>query len=264
MSAFSGYLDFAKDLALRVGSRLRQGQAGPLAMRFKGPADVVTDLDILADERITSALRERFPDHAILAEESGARPGGNFRWLVDPLDGTVNFARRWPHWAVSLALEFRGEVVVGVVYAPACGELYWAERGAGAYRDGTRLHVSKVSHLKEALLNFGSVSLDPDEPLRAQPYGRLLGAVFKTRQLGVCSLDLAWLASGKVDAVLMGHSTPWDVAAGLLLVQEAGGRLTRPDGSPFALADPAFIASNGLLHEEMTHVLSWRHGTRKR
>ncbi len=260
----SEILEFTKDLALRTGSRLRRGLAGPFTVRFKGPADIVTDMDTVAEDIITGALAERFPDHAILAEESGLHPGSDYRWLIDPLDGTVNYSHHWPHWAVSIALEHRGDVQVAVVYAPSCGELYWAEKGQGAFRDGTRLAVSGVSRLGDALLNYGSVTLAPDIVLGDQPYGRLLRAVFKTRQPGVCSLDLAWLASGRIDAVLMGKTTPWDVAAGKLLVEEAGGRLSGPDGGPFALHDPAFIASNGLLHEEMAQVLSWRHDTSRK
>jgi len=249
-------LEFAKGLALRAGGMLRRGLSGPMSVRLKGPADIVTEMDTASERLILDALRARFPDHAILAEESGASPGGEYRWLIDPLDGTVNYSHRWPHWAVSLALEHRGQLILGVVYAPVCGELYWAERGKGAFRDGERLRVSDVARFEQALLNAGSLSLRPDVPPADQPLGRLLRAAFKVRQTGVCSLDLCWLAAGRVDACVQGKTTPWDVGAGMLLVAEAGGRITRLDGSPFGPEYGPFLASNGVLHEEMCRVLS--------
>ncbi|MBM3267920.1 MAG: inositol monophosphatase [Candidatus Sericytochromatia bacterium] len=250
-------LAFARQLALDVGAMLRRGQAGSLEIALKGASDVVTDMDRAAEARILEALRERFPDHAVLAEESGAHGAADYRWIVDPLDGTLNYAHRWPHWAVSIALEHRGSVVLGVVYAPVLGELFWAERGRGAFRDGERLQVSRVDRFGDALLNFGSLALRPDLPLAAQPAGRLLGAAFKTRQTGSCTLDLCWLAAGRTDACMQGNTTAWDIAAGKLILEEAGGRASGPTGEEFALGERVFVASNGTLHAELLQVLSW-------
>jgi myo-inositol-1(or 4)-monophosphatase len=259
-------LAFAKELAMQAGAMLRQAQSGPLDVRRKGPGDLVTEMDLAAERLIIGAIRERYPDHAILAEESGSVPAApsasasasaTYRWLVDPLDGTVNYAHRWPHWAVSLGLERDGELLLGVVYAPVCGELYWAETGRGAFLDGRPLRVSEVGAARGALLAIGSVAFDGERPLREQPAGRLGGAVMKIRQTGVCSLDLCWLAAGRIDALFQGRSTPWDVAAGMAIVHEAGGRVTRPGGGLLAVADPSFLASNGALHEELVRVLSW-------
>ncbi len=238
---------------------LRRGQGGRLDVAFKGPADIVTDMDKAAEKLILDAIGARFPDHGILSEEAGARgtSGAAYRWIVDPLDGTLNYAHRWPHWAVSIGLEHRGEMILGVVYAPVLGELYWAERGKGAHRDGVRLAVSDTERLASALLNFGSLSLGPTTPLADQPSGRLLLAAFKTRQTGACTLDLCWLAAGRTDACIQGNTTPWDIAAGRLLVEEAGGRVSGPSGAPYRLGERTFVGSNGRLHAELLEVLSW-------
>jgi myo-inositol-1(or 4)-monophosphatase len=252
-------LEFAMQLALQTGAMLRRGQSGPLDVSLKGPADVVTDMDRKAEALIVQAISERFPHHAILAEEGGSLGafGAECRWIVDPLDGTLNYSRRWPHWAVSIALERRGQVILGVIYAPVLGELYWAERGRGAYRDAEKIAVSREDRFADALVCVGSMPLRTDLPLADQPGGRLIASAFKSRQTGSCTLDLCWLAGGRVDACFQGGTTAWDIAAGLCLVEEAGGRCSGPGGEPFRLGEVTFCASNGRLHAEMLEVLKW-------
>ncbi|MBI6546741.1 MAG: inositol monophosphatase [Cyanobacteria bacterium NC_groundwater_1444_Ag_S-0.65um_54_12] len=255
----SELLEFAKDLALRAGSLLRAGQSGYLEIRHKTAQDLVTDQDVKAERFIVHAIRERFPDHGILAEESGEHQvsDGTWRWLIDPLDGTTNYVHRWPHWSVSLALEHAGVVVLGVIYAPVCGELFWAERGTGAYQNGKRMQVTATTELRQALIATVSLFKVWRKPGDRPPLGRLLSSAFKVRQTGCASLDLAWLAAGRLDACCQVNILPWDVAAGNLLVEEAGGRIISLVGAPFnLLLDTALLASNDVINDQMVALLT--------
>jgi len=250
----------AADAATRLLAQVR-----PADVRDKGnPRDLVTEWDVRAEEVIRARLAVRTPDIAILGEEGGEQAGASasgVRWLVDPIDGTVNFAHGLPLWAVSIGLEVDGEAVAGVVSAPALRWTFWARKGGGAWADvgaGTeRLAVSRVGRLEQALLVSGFPYDRATSPqnnfAQWEHFQRVAGAC---RRLGAASLDLCLVARGWFDGYWERKLKPWDVGAGVVLVAEAGGRVTNTRGGPVALADGEVVASNGAIHEEMLAQLA--------
>ena len=248
----------AIEVARAAGDLLRRELDRPRRIEYKGaPTNLVTEMDARAEALIVDALLAAFPDDAILAEERGAQRGrSGRRWIIDPVDGTTNYAHGLPAYAVSLALEANGRVELGVVYDPSHDELYVAERGRGAFCNERRLAVSTTTSLDASLLTTGSpydIRVNPDNNLKEY-------AVFATRsravrRLGSAVLDLAWLAAGRYDGFWALRLGPWDVSAGGLLVEEAGGRLTSIDGGPLDLEKPALVASNGHIHDAMLAIL---------
>ncbi|MDI3339573.1 MAG: inositol monophosphatase family protein [Sphaerobacter sp.] len=252
--------EVAIDAARRAGALLRQKVGRVREVRRKGPVDLVTEADRASEELILGAIRARFPEHAILAEESGALSGSAgeaaYRWLIDPLDGTTNFAHGYPFYAVSIALEAAGEVVLGVVYVPPLDELYVAERGRGAWLNGRRLHVSQTATLLEALVATGFL-YDVDARGRNLPHwANFMHATQAVRRDGSAAIDLCHVAAGRVDGYWEEGLAPWDAAAGVLMVREAGGRVTGYRGELFGLGGPTCVASNGLIHDAMLRVLA--------
>ncbi|MGH7356357.1 MAG: inositol monophosphatase family protein [Candidatus Rokuibacteriota bacterium] len=219
--------------------------------------DLVTEMDTRAEALIVERLRSAFPDDAVLGEESGAAAGrSGRRWIIDPLDGTTNYAHGVPIFAVSIALEAASRVELGVAYLPWDDELYIAERGAGASLDGARLAVSATETLDESLLVTGfpyDIRVQPDNNLRE--YGAFSLRSRGVRRSGAAVADLAYVAAGRFDGYWELRLQPWDVAAGTLLVEEAGGRVTGIDGGPLDLAAPSLVASNGRIHEDILATL---------
>jgi myo-inositol-1(or 4)-monophosphatase len=207
-----------------------------------------------------AVLAERFPDHDILAEELGAtaatRTPSRFRWVFDPLDGTTNYAHGLPIYCSSLALEIDGRAEVGAIYDPTRKELFTAERGEGARLNGTPLQVSSTAALIDSLLVTG---FPYDVHKRAEDlvglFGAFLGRARAVRRLGSAALDLCYVAAGRLDAFWEQHLHAWDVAAGALMLEEAGGTITGIDGSPFDVEAGHLIASNGRIHDEMVRVI---------
>jgi len=244
--------------ARAAGELLLRHLPGRRRIAYKGtPTNLVTDMDARAEAAILRTLRATFPDDAVLAEEAGAVPGrSGRRWIVDPLDGTTNYAHGLPLFAVSVALEVAGRVVLGVIYDPTRDELFVAERGRGARLGGRRLAVSTTAALGESLLATGfpydvRETTDTNLPEYAAFTLRARGV----RRLGSAVLYLAWLAAGRFDGYWELCVGPWDVAAGSLLVEEAGGRVTDLAGGPLDLAAPRVVASNGRIHDAMLAVL---------
>jgi myo-inositol-1(or 4)-monophosphatase len=248
----------AIEVARAAGDLLRRELLGPRRIAYKGsPTNLVTEMDARAEALIVDGLLAAFPDDAILAEERGARAGrSDRRWIVDPLDGTTNYAHGLPVYGVSIALEIGGRVELGVVYDPSHAELYVAERGRGAVCNDAPLAVSRTETLDASLLTTGfpyDIRVNPDNNLREY-------AVFATRcravrRFGSAVIDLAWVACGRYDGFWELRLGPWDVAAGGLLVEEAGGRLTSITGGPIDLRAPTLLASNGRIHEAMLAIL---------
>ncbi|HHS98576.1 MAG TPA: inositol monophosphatase [Chloroflexi bacterium] len=252
-------LRIAVEVAHEAGTLLRERFGHVQRVAFKGEVNPVTEADTEAETLICTRLREAFPDHRILAEEGGGdewREPGPPIWLVDPLDGTNNFAHGFPHIAVSLALVDRERPVVGVIYDPLRDETFAARAGGGATLNGEPIRVSQVRRLADAFLATGfpyDRRTAPDNNVaRLDHFLRRSQGV---RRAGAAALDLAYVACGRFDGFWEIRLKPWDVAAGVLLVREAGGRATDFAGTPDCLSGEEIVASNGLIHEEMLRVI---------
>ena len=250
-------LDFAIDLARRAGVLLLSMFEGQRAIELKSPYELVTDADHASEALILDAIAQQFPDHAIVAEESGgtAREQG-YTWLIDPLDGTNNYAHGYPVWSVSVALLEHGVPLLGVIYDPTRDELFSGERGQGARCNGRRLRVSQTPKLAGALLATGfpyNYATDPDNNTRE--FSALAGRVQGVRRPGSAALDLAYVAMGRFDAQWEMRLKPWDSAAGAVLVAEAGGRLSNWLGEPWTPWDERLVASNAHIHDEIIQAL---------
>jgi myo-inositol-1(or 4)-monophosphatase len=227
----------------------------------KGKIDLVTEVDLECERMCRAVLAERFPDHDILAEELGAtttaRTPSRFRWVFDPLDGTTNYAHGLPIFCSSLALEIDGRAEVGAIYDPTRRELFTAERGEGARVNGAPLRVSTTADLIDALLVTGfPYDVHKESGDLVALFGEFLGRARAVRRLGSAAIDLCYVAAGRLDGFWEQHLQPWDVSAGALIVEEAGGRITGMDGTPFDGAAGHLVASNARLHEQMLGVIS--------
>lgn len=252
-------LNFAVQTARDAGRVLAE-KFGRVTVTHKGDIDLVTEADLAAERLIVERVRSYHPRHAVLAEEAGevlAVGGGDaeFKWIVDPLDGTTNYAHGYPIFCVSIALEHKGEIVVGVVYDPLRDEMFAAERGEGATLNGRRMRVSETVELNRALLCTGFPYDVRQRSQFARHFASFIMNAQSVRRDGAAALDLAYVAAGRFEGFWEEGLRPWDVAAGTLLVQEAGGRVTHYDGTPFRVYTPPILATNGLVHEAMMQVL---------
>ena len=253
-------LNFAIQTAREAGRVLAEKFGRALQVSNKGDIDLVTEADIAAERLIVERIRSYHPRHAILTEESGdvvtvGDAGSEYKWVIDPLDGTTNYAHGYPVFCVSVALEHEGRVVVGVVYDPTRDELFAAERGGGATLNGRSLRVSETNELNGALLCTGFPYDVRDRGDFARHFRNFIMRAQSVRRDGAAALDLAYVAAGRFDGFYEEGLRPWDVAAGVLLVEEAGGSVTHYDGSPFSIYTPPIVAGNGLIHEAMLEVL---------
>jgi myo-inositol-1(or 4)-monophosphatase len=227
------------------------GEVEQLQVSVKGAGEFVSTADLRAERTLKSELRRARPGYAMLFEESGSEPGSDprHRWIVDPLDGTTNFLHGIPHFAISMALERDGEIVAGVVYEPIRDEMYWAEKGAGAFVNDRRLRVSARRQLGEALIGTGMPFGARTENLA---YSATLAAIWSAtsgiRRMGSAALDLAYVAAGRYDGFWEFALAPWDIAAGILLVREAGGYITDLAGGHDMMASGDVLAANAHLH----------------
>ncbi len=251
-------LELAVELARRAGELLRSGYGRAGTVRYKGPIDPVTEYDLRCEALIRDGLNAVFPEDSVLGEEGGGSEQGDARWLVDPLDGTVNFAHAIPFFAVSMAYAMGDRVLLGVTYDPMRDELFHATAGGGAWLNGQRLQVSGAEQLDRSLLVTGfpyNIRSAPDNNLGH--YGAFALRSLGVRRLGSASLDLAYVAAGRFDGYWEYVVEAWDVGAGILLVEEAGGSVTRADGQPNPLQPPiSILATNARLHPAMLAVLN--------
>jgi myo-inositol-1(or 4)-monophosphatase len=256
----------AISLAREAGRILRRRFRTAVRVTLKGPADIVTATDLEVQRLIVRRLRRRFPAHGILAEEGlDATAGTEWRWIVDPLDGTKNFAHGLPSFCVSIAVERGGQVEVGVVHEPVYDELFVAVRGCGAWCNGRPIRVSAVNQLDAAFLGTGL-------PHRVHRFARSVGRTFTrfatcslgVRDRGAGALDLCYVACGRFDGYWEIDQSPWDIAAGGLIVTEAGGRMSNFHGGPFDIFGGETVASNGKIHDEILAVLALPGGIPKR
>jgi myo-inositol-1(or 4)-monophosphatase len=249
---------FAEQLARDAGAILRDRFEQPHEIQYKGPIDVVTEADKASEDLIASRIREAYGNHDLLGEEGarGELASSDFRWVIDPLDGTTNFTHGLPTFAVSIALEQHGLPVVGVVYDPMRDEMFSAHRGAGATLNGLPLKVAANDFLIRSLLVTG-FSYDMEIRARqAEIWRDLLTRVQAIRQTGSAALNLCYIAAGRFDGYWERGISPWDVSAGALIVLEAGGAVTDLEGGPFRSDDRQILASNGALHAQLLEIIS--------
>jgi myo-inositol-1(or 4)-monophosphatase len=224
---------------------------------LKGEFDIVTEADRASERLVVQKLSAAFPDHAIVAEEGGGQEGSSdYRWYVDPLDGTTNFAHGVPIFNVTMGLECRGEMVAGVILDPVRDEMFQAERGSGAFLNGQRIHVSKALRVADALVATGFPSRRRHLNVNVHFYYQLGLMSHGVRRTGSAAIDLAWVGCGRFDAFWEFGLKPWDQAAGVLLVQEAGGRVSDMRGTPLSLTGPHMMADNGLIHDELVGIFA--------
>jgi myo-inositol-1(or 4)-monophosphatase len=240
------------EIAREAGALLMKHFRARVKVEYKGDVDLVTVADRESEALILKHIRERWPDHNVMGEE-GARieQGGDYRWYVDPLDGTTNFAHGFPVFCVSLGLEYRGKRVAAVIYDPTRDELFTARQGGGAFLNGERIQVSKISNLAECLMATGFPSHKRHKNPNIFFYHQITLRTHGVRRAGSAALDLCNVACGRFDGFWEFNLNPWDTAAGVLIVEEAGGRVTDFSGGPFQIDSRQTMASNGLVHEAM-------------
>jgi myo-inositol-1(or 4)-monophosphatase len=246
--------------AVRAGGAVIQDWVGRFEVQKKGPADLVTQADLASQQEIERIVLGRFPDHCLLGEEADGSQTpaarAEYRWIADPLDGTTNYVHQVPHYCVSLGLERNGELLVGAVFDPVNDECYTASRGGGAYLNGKKIHTSEVSELSESLAVVG---FPPNVTMGSHDLLVFLEAVQRCqaiRRTGSAALNLCYVAAGRFDVFWSFATKIWDVAAGALIVREAGGVLTSPEGGEFMLEEARFAAAaNRPLHTELLELI---------
>ena len=251
-------LDFAIRLAQDAGRLLRDRVGTTIDIGHKGAINIVTDVDLASERLIREAIASHYPRHQVLGEEGGLdESSSDYRWVVDPLDGTTNFAHGFPMFAVSIALEYQGETVIGVVYDPMRDELFAAERGAGAALNQRPIHVSQTAELSRSLLSTGfPYDIRTSRLNNLDHWKNFAMNAQALRRIGSAALDLCYVACGRFDGFWELNLGAWDSAAGALIVAEAGGRVTNFSGGPFSKYKPETLASNGLIHSQMMDVLA--------
>jgi len=253
-------LNFAIETARMAGGLLLEKFGKKINVSMKGDINLVTEADLASEKLIIDRIRSHYPQHSILAEESGEAViiGGTnkWKWIIDPLDGTTNFAHGYPCFCVTLALENEGEIVIGVTYDPTRNEMFSAEKGQGASLNNKPIRVSAAQKLADSLIVTGF----PYDFKQRENFARHLTTFLLqsrgVRRDGSAAIDMAYVACGRFDGFWEEGLNPWDVAAGLLLIEEAGGRVSYYDNSPFSIYTPPICASNGTIHDEMIAVLA--------
>jgi myo-inositol-1(or 4)-monophosphatase len=241
-----------EEIAREAGTLVMKYFQQRVRIEYKGDVDLVTVADRKSEELIRERIRVRWPSHDILGEEGGLHEqGSDYRWYVDPLDGTTNFAHGFPVFCVSLALEHKGRRIAGVVYDPTRDEMFTAEQGSGAYLNQERIQVSKTDMLAECLVATGFPSHKRHQNPNIFFYHQITLRTHGVRRAGSAALDLCCVACGRFDAFWEFNLNPWDTAAGVLLVEEAGGRVSDFRGGPFQVSSRETLASNGLVHQAM-------------
>jgi myo-inositol-1(or 4)-monophosphatase len=250
------FVNSMEAIAREAGALLLEKFKQRIGFTYKGDVDLVTEADKAAEKLITERIRHQFPGHGLFGEE-GARHNldSDYRWYIDPLDGTTNFAHGFPVFCVSLGLEYKKELVAGVVFDPTRNEVFAAEKGSGAFLNGERIYVSKVNNLSESLSGTGFPSHKRHKNPNILFYHVITLRSHGVRRAGSAALDLANIASGRLDGFWEFNLNPWDTAAGVVLVREAGGMVTYMDGSAWKIESQQTLATNGLIHRQMLDVM---------
>jgi myo-inositol-1(or 4)-monophosphatase len=249
---------FARELAVEAGELLRAGFSRAIKVTYKGRIDPVTEIDLKSEKFIVTQIKKRFPHHDIVTEEDTAsrKQGAEYRWIIDPLDGTVNFSHGFPIYCVSIAVEQNGKVMAGAVCDPEREELFHAMTGQGAYLNNLRIRVSKEKNLERALLATGfAYDIGTSRQNNLGYFARMAKKAQGVRRPGSAAIDICWLAAGRLDGFWELKLHPWDTAAAELILREAGGKTTRMNGSAYSIYAPDMMASNGYLHRAMQKAL---------
>lgn len=256
------FLSVAKTLAKQAGDLCLNIQQDLGEVHYKSKKDVVTRADIASERLIVEGIRKAFPTHSIRTEEAGVIEGTDprYRWIIDPVDGTVNFSRGIPLWGISIALHFEGKPLVAAINLPKLGELFTAARGLGAFMNGKPIHVSAESDSVHAIVSNGDFNVGDAEKINEQNsrnFAREAVAFERVKCLGSAVIEGCFTACGRIDCFVMTMSYPWDIAAIALMVEEAGGKSTRIDGAPLQFVDAEqAIFSNGVLHDTLIRTLA--------
>jgi myo-inositol-1(or 4)-monophosphatase len=246
------YLETSVEIAREAGALLSKYFERRVTFELKGEHDLVTEADRASEQLVIERLSAHFPSHSIVAEEGGGHTGSSeYCWYVDPLDGTTNFAHGFPMYNITMALEQSGELIAGVIFDPEHNEMFTAERGSGAYLNNRRIRVSKVNRLENTLVATGFPSKKRHENVNIHFYYQLAMVTHGVRRAGSAALDLAYVASGRLDGFWEFGLNPWDMAAGILLINEAGGKCSDMKGGPVNLRGPHLLADNGLVHQQI-------------
>lgn len=251
----ASYLQTAAEIAREAGALLVSFFQRRIAFDLKGEFDLVTEADRSSERLVIERLRSHFPSHGILAEEGGGHQSSSeYRWYVDPLDGTTNFAHGFPCWNVTLAIERAGEMIAGVVFDPLRDEMFAAEQGAGAYLNHRRIRVSSVTRLEDSLVATGFPNRKRHLNVNVHFYHQMAMLTHGVRRCGSAAIDLAYVACGRLDAFWEFGLNPWDMAAGRLLVAEAGGRYSGMHGEAQQLRGPDLLVDNACIHDEILQL----------
>lgn len=241
-----------------AGAIIQQYFQGTFFIRNKeGINNLVTEVDMLAEARIVEIIKRKFPDHTIISEEAASEDNNSeYKWIIDPIDGTVNFAHGIPICCVSIGFSYKDVLQLGAVYNPIMNELFFAEKGQGALLNGIPISVSTKSDFRKACLVTGFPYKWPDNnehPIKV--FERFVMQGLPVRRLGSAAIDLCWVACGRFDGFWEYNLNPWDLAAGYLIVEEAGGKITNFEGDPYSVFDKQTLATNGLIHDEMISLI---------
>ncbi len=254
-------MDKIKDtlmLAMDEAGKVLKKYYGNLStIEYKGDVNLVTQADKESEKTIIKIIKDSFPNHQILAEESGiSKDESDYKWIIDPLDGTTNYAHTLPIFAISIGVEYKKEIIIGGIFNPISNELFFAEKGNGAYLNDQKINVSKVNQLEQALLVTG-FPYDRREQVDyyMDVYGKFLKVSQGVMRLGAAALDFVSVACGRLDGYWERKLFPWDMAAGMLIVEEAGGKVTNFSGGKFSYYNTQVLATNSLIHDEMTEIL---------
>jgi myo-inositol-1(or 4)-monophosphatase len=250
-------LEFARATAAGAGKILKESYGRRQTIHFKGEINLVTDVDRASEAYIKGRIREVFPDHGIMAEESPEEKSPSpYRWIVDPLDGTTNYAHGYPFFCVSVGVEHEGIPVAGAVYDPMLDEMFTATAGGGAFRNGEPIVVSDIDDLRRGLLSTGfAYDVKTATDTNFDYFQAFVMTGQAIRRDGAAALDLCYLACGRFDGFWEMKLKPWDTIAGLLILTEAGGKATRMDGSTYDIHQPDILATNGKIHDRMLEVI---------
>ena len=251
------FRECAIEIAREAGIFLKNKLYSEHTIDYKGEINLVTEADKISEKMITSKITTLFPDHDILAEElTTIDRGSDFRWIIDPLDGTTNYAHGYPYFCVSIALERLDTMIVGIVYDPMLDEMFVAEKGKGAFVNEREIHVSNTREVIKSLLATGfPYDIREDSHNNLNYFNEMILQAQAIRRAGSAALDLAYVAAGRFDGFWELKLNPWDIAAGLLLVEEAGGIVTDMGGKNYFIESPSILASNGRIHAEMMAIL---------